>query len=288
MDILFLAHLLNGLLMIGMPVGLAIFLTARWKLGARLWLIGAATFILSQVGHIPFNALAGLVLNRTGLTKMTPEAQLIFNAVFLGLSAGLFEEFFRYGMFRWWAKDARSWRKGVLAGAGHGGAEAIILGAIVVYAFVQFAYLRNADLSKIVAADQLALAQQQVSAYWSMTWYGSLLGALERLFTIPTQIALAVLVLQTFTRKQWFWVWLAVLYHATLDAGAVLLSVRAGALATEVLAGAFALISLLLIFLLRQPEPPEENLPPPAPPAPVFVHKPLEATPDKLDQTRYA
>lgn len=288
MDILFVAHLLNGLLMIAMPVGLAIFLTARWKLGARLWLIGAATFILSQVGHIPFNALAGLVLNRTGLTQMTPEAQLIFNAVFLGLSAGLFEEFFRYGMFRWWAKDARSWRKGVLAGAGHGGAEAIILGAIVVYAFVQFAYLRNADLPKIVAADQLALAQQQVSAYWSMTWYASLLGALERLFTIPTQIALAVLVLQTFTRKQWFWVWLAVVYHATLDAGAVLLSVRAGALATEVLAGAFALISLLLIFLLRQPEPPEENLTPPAPPAPVFVPKPLEATPDKLDQTRYA
>jgi len=287
MDILFLAHLLNGLLMIAMPVGLAIFLTARWKLGWRLWLIGAATFILSQVGHIPFNALAGLVLNRTGLAKMSPEAQLMFNAVFLGLSAGLFEEFFRYGMFRWWAKDARTWRKGVLAGAGHGGAEAIILGAIVVYAFVQFAYLRNADLSKIVSADQLALAQQQVSGYWSMTWYNSLLGALERLFTIPTQIALAVLVLQTFTRKQWFWVWLAVLYHAALDAGAVLLSVHAGALATEGLAGAFALISLLLIFLLRRPEPTEE-LPPPAPPAPVFMPKPLEATSDKLDQTRYA
>jgi len=29
MDILFFAHLLNGLLMIAMPVGLAIFLTAR-------------------------------------------------------------------------------------------------------------------------------------------------------------------------------------------------------------------------------------------------------------------
>ncbi|HEY5119575.1 MAG TPA: YhfC family glutamic-type intramembrane protease [Anaerolineales bacterium] len=288
MDILFFAHLLNGLLMIAMPVGLAIFLTARWKLGARLWLIGAATFILSQVGHIPFNALAGLVLNRTGLAKMTPEAQLIFNAVFLGLSAGLFEEFFRYGMFRWWAKDARSWRKGVLAGAGHGGAEAIILGAIVLYAFVQLVYLRNADISKVVPAAQLALTQQQVSAYWSMSWYASLLGALERLFTIPTQIALAVLVLQTFTRKQWFWVWLAVLYHAALDAGAVWLSVHGGSLPTEVLAGAFALISLLLILLLHQPEPPEENLPPPIPPAPVFVPKPLEATPDKLDQTRYA
>jgi uncharacterized membrane protein YhfC len=288
MDILFFAHLLNGLLMIAMPVGLAIFLTARWKLGARLWLIGAATFILSQVGHIPFNALAGLVLNRTGLAKAAPETQLIFNAVFLGLSAGLFEELFRYGMFRWWAKDARSWRKGVLAGAGHGGAEAIILGAIVVYAFVQLAYLRNADLSKIVAADQLALAQQQVSAYWSMTWYASLLGALERLFTIPTQIALAVLVLQTFTRRQWFWVWLAVLYHAVLDASAVYLSPKLGTLPTEGVIAGFAMLSVILIFVLRQPESPDENLPPPAPPAPVFVPKPLEATPDKLDQTRYA
>ena len=287
MDILFFAHLLNGLLMIAMPVGLAIFLTARWKLGARLWLIGAATFILSQVGHIPFNALATLVLNRTPLANMTPEAALIFNAVFLGLSAGLFEELFRYGMFRWWAKDARSWRKGVLAGAGHGGAEAIILGALVLYAFLQLVYLRNADISKVVPAAQLALTQQQVSAYWSMSWYASLLGALERLFTIPTQIALAVLVLQTFTRKQWFWVWLAVLYHAALDAGAVWLSVHSGSLPTEVLAGAFALISLLLIFLLRQPEPLEDNLPPSSPPPPVFVPKPIESTPENLDQSRY-
>jgi len=288
MDILFLAHLLNGLLMIAMPVGLAIFLTARWKLSARLWLIGAATFILSQVGHIPFNALAGLVLDRTGLAKMTPEAQLIFNAVFLGLSAGLFEEFFRYGMFRWWAKDARSWRKGVLAGAGHGGAEAIILGAIVLYAFVQLAYLRHADIATVVPADQAALAQQQVSAYWSMSWYASLLGALERLFTIPTQIALAVLVLQTFTRRQWFWVWLAVLYHAVLDGSSVLLAAHAGALPTEALVGGFAVLSLILIFLLRQPEPAEDVLPPSVPPPPVFMPKPLETTPDKLDQTRYA
>jgi uncharacterized membrane protein YhfC len=288
MDILFFAHLLNGLLMIAMPVGLAIFLTARWKLSARLWLIGAATFILSQVGHIPFNALAGLVLNRTGLTKMTPEAQLIFNAVFLGLSAGLFEEFFRYGMFRWWAKEARSWRKGVLAGAGHGGAEAIILGAIVLYAFVQLVYLRNADISKVVPAGQLALTQQQVSAYWSMTWYASLLGALERLFTIPTQIALAVLVLQTFTRKQWFWVWLAVLYHAVLDGSSVVLATRLGTLPTEGLVGGFALLSVILIFLLRQPELSEETLPPSAPPPSVFAPKPPEATPEKLDQTRFA
>ena len=286
MDILFWAHFLNGLLMIAMPVGLAIFLTVRWKLGARLWLIGAGTFILSQIGHIPFNALAGLVLNRTLLVNLAPEARLIFNAVFLGLSAGLFEELFRYGMFRWWAKDARSWRKGVLTGAGHGGAEAILLGILVLYAFVQFATLRNTDLSTLIPADQLASARQQVSAFWSMPWYDSLLGAVERLFTIPTQIALAVLVLQTFTRRQWFWVWLAVLYHAALDAGAVYLAASLGALPTEALAGGFAGLSVILIFVLRQPEPPPPEELPPAAPAPRLPPQPIEATPETLDQSR--
>ena len=288
MDLLFFVHLMNGVLMIAMPVGLALFLTARWKLGARLWWIGAATFILSQVGHIPFNALAGLVLGRTGLAQWPPEAQLAFNAVFLGLSAGLFEELSRYAMFRWWATDARSWRKGVLAGAGHGGAEAIILGALVLYGFVQLAYLRNADLTKIVPADQAASVAQQLSIYWSMSWGSSLLGALERLFTIPTQIALAVIVLQTFTRRQWFWVWLAVLYHAVLDGSTVYLAPRLGALPTEALVGGFAVLSVAFIFLLRQPEPaaPEET--PPSAPAPLPPLRPVEATPEKLDQSRYA
>ena len=48
MDTLFFAHLLNALLMIGMPLGLVIYLTRTWKLGWRLWFIGAATFILHR------------------------------------------------------------------------------------------------------------------------------------------------------------------------------------------------------------------------------------------------
>jgi uncharacterized membrane protein YhfC len=288
MDVLFLTHLLNGLLMIAMPVGLAIYLTMRWKLGARLWLIGAATFVLSQVGHIPYLALATFMLNRTPLVKLSAESALLFNAVFLGLSAGLFEEFFRYGMYRWWAKDARSWRKGVLAGAGHGGAEAIIFGALALYGFLQLAYLRDADLSTIVTADKLAQLQQQVSSYWSMAWYSSLLGAVERMFAIPAHIAMSVLVLQTFIRRQWFWVWLAVLYHAAMDGIVVYLAPRLGPLPTEGLIGAFAVLSMILIFALRRPEPPAPEEPPPAVPAPRPALQPIEATPETLDQTRFS
>lgn len=286
MDILFWAHLLNGLLMIAMPVGLAIYLTRRWKLGWGLWFIGAGTFILSQVGHIPFNSAAGALLNRTAMVNWSKPNQLIFNAIFLGLSAGLFEELFRYGMFRWWAKDARSWRKGVLAGAGHGGVEAIILGILVLYSFMQLAAYRNVDLATIVPAAQLEVAQGQITTYWSATWYASLLGALERFFTIPVQIAFSVIVMQTFTRKQWFWVWLAVLYHALIDASVVYLLQPLGMYGVEALAGGFAVLSVIIIFSLRQPE--TDN------PQPVSVSsmpmpklEPMEETPDNLDNSKY-
>jgi uncharacterized membrane protein YhfC len=288
MDLLLLAHLINGLLMIALPVGLAVFLTSRWKPGWRLWLIGAGTFILSQVGHIPFNALAGLLLNRTPLVHLPRTGQLLFNAAFLGLSAGLFEELFRYGMFRWWAKDARSWRTGLLTGAGHGGAEAILLGLLTLYAFLQLAALRNADLSALVPAGQLALAQQQVSEYWSMTWYDSLLGALERLLTIPVQVSMAVIVLQSFTRRQGFWVGLAVMYHALIDASAVLSVNVLGVYGAEGIVAGFSILSLVIMFLLRRPEPtPDSDSAPPVTP-PAFVPKPVEETPEKLDDTRYA
>lgn len=287
MDILYITHFLNGFLMIAMPVGLALVLTRMWKLSWRFWLVGAAIFILSQVGHIPFNSLVGGLLNQTGMVNWPKSAQTIFNALFLGLSAGLFEEFSRYAMFRWWLKDARSWRKAVLAGAGHGGAEAIILGSLVLVAFFQLASYRNIDLSTVVPAAQLDLAKAQVSAYWSAQWYETLLGALERLFTIPVQITFSVIVLQTFTRKQGYWVWLAVLYHAIIDAAVVYLAPGLGSLATEAVVAGFALLSLGILFALRQPEPVEI---PPADDQPGASQpglKPVEETSDNLDNSIY-
>ncbi len=294
MGILFWAHFLNGFLMIAMPIGLAIYLTHQFKLGWRLWWIGATTFVLAQVGHIPFNWAVGKLLNQTSMVNWPQTAQLIFNAVFGGLSAGLFEESFRYGMYRWWAKDARSWGKGLLAGAGHGGAEAILLGALVLYTFIQLAILRNADLSTLFSGDKLDLARQQIQVYWSASWYDSLMGAVERLFTIPVQVCLAVLVLQTFARKQWFWVWLAVLFHALTDATALLLSRYLSVYWTEAVIGGFAILSLTIIFTLRQPEPAPgpstgsgQGLAPAPAPVAEFTPRPVEETEENLDKTRY-
>lgn len=294
MDILYITHLLNGLLMIVVPIVLAVILTRRFRLGWRIWAIGLAGFIISQVGHIPFNALLTLLFQRQILPTPPESWRPFFNPIVLGLSAGLWEELTRAGIFRWWADDIRSWRKAVLFGAGWGGVEAIILGILVLVSYASMVAMRGMDLSAILPAEQLEMAQSQINAYWSMAWPMSLLGVLERVLTIPLHIAFSVIVLQAFTRKNPWWVALAVLFHAVVDAFAVYFANLWGAqpgglLKVEGLIAVFTVVALAIIFALRRPEPvvveevlPVVEAPPVKPPA-----EPHEVTEEDLDRSRY-
>lgn len=289
-DPLFTAHFLNGLLMILIPVGLGMFLTRRFKLGWRLWLIGGTTFILSQVGHIPFN-YAMTVLFQQGVLPLPPESmQLIFNAVVLGLSAGLWETFARYATYRWWARDARSWSKGVLIGAGHGGVEAIIVGVIVLGTFVSMVAARNMDPAALAQTGQAEALQARLDVYWNMAWFYPFLGVLERIFTITLHISLSLLVLQVFTRGQIFWLFLAVAWHSLMDGFAVYTSQILDPVMVEVVLGSFALVSLGIIFALRQGDADEEEqliYSETTPPASGAGLPDIEETPESLDQSRF-
>jgi uncharacterized membrane protein YhfC len=291
MTLLTFTHMLNALLMIAIPIGLAIFLRRRFKLSWVLFFSGVVGFILSQVGHIPFNALLTYLFQHGILPSPPENATLLFNAIVLGLSAGLWEELVRYGMMRWWiGKPVRSWSKALFFGNGWGGIEAIALGVLALYSFIQLFALRSMDLSKIIPPAQLELARQQVQTYWGMAWPLSLLGAYERLWALVLQICFTVIVLQAFTRGRLYWVWLAVAGHAFVDAVAVYVIGRWGALAAEGAVTVLGLAALGVIFALRQPEPVEEPSPPPVelpiPDASTLV--PAEViTPDKLDETRY-
>ena len=289
MNYLTITHPLNGILCIAMGIVLGIILTRRYKISWRLWWVGVFTFILSQVGHIPFNYLA---LN-PGIAKITERIPDIWHipliAVLLGLSAGIFEEFARYAAYRWWIKDARSWSEGLLFGAGHGGLEAIMVGALSLYTYAQIVALKGADLSTIFPADQIGLAQQQITLFWSMPWYDSLLGAIERAFAIPLHLANAILVLQAFTRMQFRWVWLAVGLHTLVNALAVYLSQTFNIYLAEFAIGIMAVLEIGLIFLLRRsmrtaPAPLPES--PPLPRPEIRISEVPETT-EKLEDTRY-
>ncbi len=238
------AHTVSFLGMILLPIVLWIYFTRKFSLSWKLVLAGGLTFIASQILHIPL--LRVLAPSLKGLS-------LLVNAIILGLLAGIFEETARYILFKWILKKSRSWEEGILVGLGHGGTEALILGGLAALAFVNMLVYRNVDLSTIpsIPANQLALAKQQVAAYWSTPWYIALLPFVERIFAITLHVSLSVMVLYSIAAHRMNWFWLALLWHAVVDAVAVYVGPKIGVLGTEGIVAIFAIVSLWIIFSMR-------------------------------------
>jgi uncharacterized membrane protein YhfC len=282
---------LNAGLMIALGLALGAWLARRRKLSWGLFGIGAATFVASQIGHIPFNSLVlSRVIEGLGWGDMTLTGSLIGTSALLGLSAGVFEEGARYLMYRFWAKKARSWDEALMIGAGHGGIEAILLGLLTAYALLQALALRGVDLATVVPADQLDVARLQLEAYWAAPWYAALLGAVERAFAICLHLSLGVLVLQSFTRREWFWLPLAIGWHALVDGVALIAVQRIGPYWTEALLGVMAVISLGILFALRPKPGPDTGSPGarPAGQAALLSRQDERPTQDQLDDSRFA
>lgn len=283
---------LNALLMVAMPLALGVFLSRRLRLGWGLFAIGATTFVASQIAHIPFNQFVlSPLMQRLGVASSKSGWPLLAIAVMLGLSAGIFEEGARFLVLRFWAKDARSWKDGLMFGAGHGGAEAIILGLLMALTLTRMIAYRGADMSQFVPPAQVELATAQVAAFWSAPWYAALLGALERAFAIICQLSLAALVIQAFLRRNLAWLAAAIAWHTLIDMVAVLGSYTVGAYATEAIVGFMALVSLGIVLGLRPKardngtEPAIEEAQPATPE--VCQSGGLPASPERVDDTRF-
>ncbi len=212
------AFIVEILLMLGAPVALWLFLWRRYRVSWGLIAVGALTFILSQVVHLPLNWGLGLLGGGRGVALWPLPAM----AAVAGLSAGLCEEGARYLVLRFWRRDARTWVQGVTFGAGHGGIESILIGLGVLMGFVNMLILRSVGPEVFgLSGELLEQTRQQIEAYWGLPWYLPLLGGIERLFAITLQIAFALLVLQALVRRNLLWLGAAILAHALVDALAV-------------------------------------------------------------------
>jgi uncharacterized membrane protein YhfC len=280
-------RILNFLIMIIVPIMVAWYIGKRVKYPWRLFFIGAGTFVLSQVLHLPFNSLVleDLML-RWGFTARSEGINLVMWAAFYGLSAGVFEGVARYMALRFWAKEDSSWLNAMMYGVGHGGGEAIILGVLVgINTMVLIAY-RGSDISALVPPEQLDVTLVVVEQFWSYPWYGAILGGIERIWAIVLHLAATVLVFQAIRRKNIAWLFLGIVLHALFD-GVALYAVRFWSpYAVEGLLGVFALLSLGIIFGLRSPEP-EPEVVELEPLPPLKEIGPLEISEHKIDDSRF-
>jgi uncharacterized membrane protein YhfC len=238
--------------MIVLPTVLAFYLVRKFKLSWRLVIAGALTFIAAQVLHIP--VVYGLTaLFDSGALPAIPEAwTTIFNAVLLGLLAGIFEETARLILFKYRLKNVKTWAEGVLVGAGHGGVEAVLLGILGLTTVISMIAMRNADLAAFgIPADQIELTRRQIEEFWSAPVYTAFLGLFERAFAISLHLSLSVMVLFSVVYRKPIWFWIALLWHAFVDALAVYLLPIIGIVGVEGVVAACAVVSLIILFRLR-------------------------------------
>lgn len=266
-------YIINGLLMIAMPIALGLYLRKKFSVGWRFFWVGALTFVLSQIGHIPFNTLVSMALRPYLPTAPAVSLQWLVYAVLLGLSAGVWEECFRYIAYRWIVKDARSWGSGLMLGAGHGGIEAIIFGLLALYSLVQIIALSNiSDLSAILPPAQVEATRTAIQQYWSAPFYMTLMGAIERVFAILFHLTASVMVLQVFLGRGRRWLLAAIGWHTVLDLVAVWLMAYKNPLLIEAGMLVISLFSIAILYYLSRTTPP-------APEVPALATEPLSPAP---------
>jgi uncharacterized membrane protein YhfC len=280
-------RLLNGLLMIAMPIAVGIYLAGRTGQRWKLFLVGAVLFVASQVLHIPFNLVVlNPILEQLSFGDGGFNAGLIVGALLLGLSAGLFEEIARWLGLRYWIKDARSWNSSLMYGAGWGGIEAILLGLIVLWVLVQALLFQQGSLQSLIPPEQLELVDAQFAAYWGTPLFLNLLGAVERSFALMLHLSLSVMVMRAFTHSNRLWLVAAIAWHAFVDAVAVVAVTQISPVATEAIVGVMGFISLAIIFRLKEEDLPDEERP--KAPRVEFEPAPVKITKEKIDDSRYS
>lgn len=275
----FLFLLINVLIMMALPFVIGHFAGKRMRLDWGLFGIGAGTFVLSQVGHIPFNQF---------IFERVPALQsnLLLLALFAGLSAAIFEEGARHLMYRYWAREARDWAGGIMLGIGHGGIESFLTGLLAAINGYALFMVRDGGTTPLVPAAQLPMLQQAVATILHSPPYALLLGAAERLFAITLHIALSLVVLQGFRRNQVRWLFYAIGLHAFFDATAVYAAATWNVYLAELCIGLIAGLMLFFVWRLRPAQSPEaaaELLSEIQSPARLSV----ELSAEKLDDSRF-
>ncbi len=230
---------LEVVFVIGLPIVVALILRRRWGLPMRLAWAGAATFVASQIVHIPTNSLISQAFDM-------PSQPLLVQAVILGLSAGVFEEVARYLAYRFWQKEARSWRDAVFFGMGHGGMESILTGALVALTLINVIAISQAPDPSALGLPASTLSE--VQAYWSMSLGGPVLAMAERVMAMTMQLSLSTLVVLCFRKSRIWPLFAAILWHAVADAVSVYVGQSWGIIAAE---GALAVVALMSVGLLR-------------------------------------
>ena len=188
--------------------------------------IGAAVFFVFQViTRIP---LIQIVLPQMQWYQDMRNNLWVY-ALFLGLTAGLFEEVGRYLAFSLILKKHHDWKNAVAFGIGHGGIEAILLvGLTYVSNLITSVMINSGMYDTILAQSPEQTREALIQAKNLLVQTPSsiyLVASAERLFAFTIHLALSVLVMVGIQKKKGLpYLGLAILLHMLVDSPVVIMS----------------------------------------------------------------
>ena len=246
---------LNAILSTAVVVGLAWWLIRKHHARFSTILIGAGTFIVFAL--ILESIMHQMVLK--GPAGAGILGNTLLYAIYGGLAAGIFEETGRFISMKYLMRDEPSGPiPGVAYGIGHGGAEVIIIFTLTMVSNLVISALINSGQTGIlfakIPADAASQVQAQLDQLTSATAGTWLIGLWERFSALILHVGLSVLVWAA-VRKGGKWMWLfpaAILLHALVDAGVVLLQKSIGMVPLELVIFAASLSIAALAYLISR------------------------------------
>lgn len=233
----------NALLGFAVPVVLSLYLVRKHHAKFSTILIGAATFIV-------FALILESIMHQLVLKGPHGEAivgNTLWYAIYGGLAAGIFEESGRFiSMKCLLKKEPSTPLPGVAYGIGHGGAEMLIIFGITMISNLVLSLMINSGQAEAlfsqVPADAAAQVQAQLDTLQTTTTGTWLLGLWERISALVLHLGFSMMVWVA-VRKGGKWLWLfplAILLHAIVDAGTVMLMKSVGTFPLELIVTAEA------------------------------------------------
>jgi len=247
-----LSMVISLLIAFGLPIGLAIYICVKRKASLQAVLIGALIFLVFQLlTRIPLLQVLGKM---AWYRAMASNLGLI--ALFLSLTAGLFEETGRLVAFRFLLRNKLDTQNALAYGIGHGGFESISLVGLTFINNLVYSLMINSGTFDQTIAPALGNAasgiKNQLISLPPVTWS---LAGLERIFTIIVQIALSLLVYYAVRYRKPVFYWAAILAHTLVNFPAVILAaLKVNIFIPELYILLVAVLGLVLILKTRSVE----------------------------------
>ncbi len=202
MILLSIAIVIALLVTIVLPIVFGLFLNTRLKVAWRVLSYGAlAYFVVQALSSLLYTGIGSIgVTVSLGGSEMTLSAAQIALSVALGALLGVLV---RWGAMKYIKEDLQNLEAAYGIGVGYGTAESVMLvGLPLLATFV--AMLQNINIDPLTTTLEPEFVAQ-IEELWQVSSHIPLLGALERVAAFVMHLAVTILILQVFKRKNAKW-----------------------------------------------------------------------------------